>query len=100
MQIWFTNFVILEHFLFYWIKILNEALISILKRIDNNIIKYFRANNDKKGAIVSFAAKNCPSNLLFSLMLDPRIDFSNSKDSNGKSATEILKRKKNCLLIY
>lgn len=65
---------------------MNETVISILQRMDIDIIKNLRTNNDEKDTIATFAAKHCPSNLFISLMIDPRIDFSNSKDSNGKSA--------------
>ena len=50
--------------------------------------------HDEKDTIATFAAKNCKfSNVFDSLILDPRIDFINSRNAKGKSAIDILNEK-------
>lgn len=73
---------------------LQISLTPILKRLNDETIKNARTDDDEKDTVATLSAKNISFlNVLNSEILDPRIDFVNSKNAKGKSAIDILKEK-------
>lgn len=69
---------------------------SLFARIDDNIMKNARTKDDAQDTIATYAAKHYKNYAsLIALIFDKRVDFTESKNAEGKTAVDILNENEN-----